>query len=144
MWLAWKIRRLSRRRAGETAAARLPGLIRHGDPAEVRAAALQRLVELRGPAALEPALAALGDGDPSVRLAAAQALGSLGADAVPRLREAAMGWPRPAAEAALVGLVATRSPAGARALAEIARDHPDETVRRLADLALTRRLGEPH
>jgi hypothetical protein len=132
------------RHASQPAADALSGLVRHGDPAEVRTAALERLVGLQGSAALEPTLSALADREPSVRLAAAQALGSLGADAVPRLRDVAMDWPRPASEAALVGLMATRSRAGAQALAEISKTHPDETVRRLADLALNRRLGERH
>ncbi len=113
-----------------------------GDPApEVRSAALGRLVTLTGPAALETVLAAFGDREAALRSQAAELAAGLGADAVPRLREVALGWPDPAPETAVLSLRLTGSPAAAQALAELAEAHPDARIRALAALAIGRPLG---
>ena len=110
----------------------------------MRAAALTRLLALRGEAALEEVLGTLADPDPSVRMAAAQGLGSLGAVAGPRLRDVVEGWPQPAPQAAVwaLRLIATRE--AVAALREIAATHPDDATRTLAEIAIGKPLGDRH
>jgi hypothetical protein len=126
---------------GPEAQAELVRLLRRDPAAEVRCAAVARLVEIAGESALEPALAALSDPEPSVRMASAQALGDLGAGVVARLRETAFQAETQAAEAAVVAITLTHSREAERALSEIAKRHPDDSVRRLAGLAQDRRVG---
>jgi hypothetical protein len=115
------------------------------DPApEVRAAAVERLVAMQGSAALEDGLGALHDPEPRVRGAAARALGTLGASAVPGLRRAVDSSDLDAARAAVVALHLSGDPEAAAALAEIAESHRDESVRTLAAIALGRRIGHAH
>jgi hypothetical protein len=116
-----------------------------GDPAaEVRAAAVLRLVAIVGPAGLDGALGALHDREADVRGAAARALGTLGASAVPGLRQVVDGSDPEAARAAVVALHLTASDEAGAALVEIADSHPDESVRALAAVALGRKLGHTH
>ncbi len=116
-----------------------------GDPsAEVRAVAVERLVAIRGEAALDPALATLYDAEPSVRGSAARALGSLGARAVPGLRGVVDSGDPDAARAALVALHLTGTPEAKLALEEIAGSHRDEGIRALAEIALGREVGHTH
>lgn len=114
------------------------------DPA-VRAAALLRLRALLGAEALPVLLEGLADPEPAVRAAAARGAGSLGHEAVGSLRAVAFG--RDASDAARRAAVAGLRLAGASgrpALVEIARDHPDPGLRRLADLALGRLDTQAH
>ena len=108
---------------------------------EVRAAAIDRLVATSGGTALEDALGALHDPDPTVRGAAARAVARLGASAVPALRRTVDASDPDAARAAVVALQLTGDPEAAAALAEIAESHPDESVRTLAAIALGRKIG---
>ena len=136
----------ARQKEDEAAASGCERLLRllRDDPAPaVRAAAVTRLVELRGPEALEPALAALSDPDPGVRATAARQLASLGGIAVPRLHAVVDQGPGVSAQAAIAALHLT-GPSGRKALAEIAEQHPDPGVRRLAKLALGRLVADEH
>jgi HEAT repeat protein len=109
----------------------------------VRAAALERLVESEGLAALDRALFALDDADAGVRAAAMQAIGELGEPAVPELRAVVEHGSLEAARTAVGALRACGS-AGARALQEIADRHPDPSVRMLAGVAIGREIGHAH
>jgi hypothetical protein len=127
---------------GADSEARLADLL-HGDPApEVRVAAAQRLLELRGAAAIEPLLPALADPDGSVRGAALRALAALGDPAVAPLRRVADGGDEQAARSAVAALALSASPAAHAALVEIAAGSPDPSLRALADVALGRPIGE--
>jgi HEAT repeat protein len=117
------------------------------DPApEVRAAALETLIERRGSAALDSALPLLFDPDPLVTRTASVEISSLGSEAVPKLRrlleQRSFEQPRELAPAAFA--MAMAGPEGRRALGEIAAGHPDARIRRLAGLALGRLSGDPH
>jgi hypothetical protein len=119
----------------------LRSLIR-GDPAApVRSAALARLVKLQRTEALEDALAALADADAGVRAVAARRAGDLGNAAVSGLESVAYGTFEPCAgsldapRSAIAGLSRSGT-LGRRALAKIAREHPDESLRLLARIAL--------
>lgn len=115
------------------------------DPApEVRAAAAGRLAELGGQSALEPLLRGLADPEPSVRGASARWLAGLGEPAVPRLLQVVEGNDPEAASAAVVALGLSPAPEARTALAEISAAHPDESLRRLAQIALGRSLGDAH
>jgi HEAT repeat protein len=115
------------------------------DPApEVRRAALRRLSELDGARALEPILRAFSDRERAVRHEAAQLAAALGSEAVPRLREVALGWPAPAPETAVASLALSSAPEAQAALRELADAHSDPKVRGLAGLAIGRPLGEAH
>src|SRR4030095_7305224 len=95
--------------------------------------------------AVEDGLSALHDPEPSVRGAAARALGTLGGDAGGGAARA--GGSRnagAAARAAVVALQLTGSPEAAEVLAEIAESHRDESVRTLAAIALGRQIGHKH
>jgi hypothetical protein len=138
-------RRVAARFAGGSDAPRRLARVLRDDPdPAVRRGAIERLVELRGEEAVVPVAAGLYDAEPEVRSAAARALGSLGAPAVPELRRVAEGGDPSAAQAAVAGLLLSDSAEGGRALAEIAESHPDEGVRALARVALGRPLGHTH
>jgi hypothetical protein len=120
-------------------------VLAQGDPAaEVRSAALRRLAQLEGLGALEPLLRAFSDREASVRSDAAHLAADLGADAVPRMREVALGWPSPAPETAVVALRWSSAPQAVEVLRELADAHPDPAVRGLAALAIGRPLGDAH
>jgi HEAT repeat protein len=117
------------------------------DPApEVRAAALETLIERRGSAALDSALPMLFDPDQRVTRTASLGIASLGSEAVPKLRrlleQRPFDQPRELAPAAFA--MAMAGPEGRRALVEIAARHPDARVRGLAELALGRFSGDSH
>jgi HEAT repeats len=106
------------------------------DPApEVRSAATTFLVVTRDPAALAAGYDALFDRDAAVRLAAGRALGALGDETVPHLRELALGRSMPDASGPL-GALAFGGPEGQAALIELSLSHPDEKARGLAKLLL--------
>ena len=136
-------RRVGARAADATLADRLPRLLRIDPDAGVRAAALTRLVELEGVAALDRVLFALGDPDPSVRAVAMQEVGGLGGEAVPSLRAVVDGGATDAALGAVGALRATGGE-GRHALVEIAASHPDASVRQAAEIALGRPIGHRH
>jgi hypothetical protein len=125
------VRSLSGARARE----RLLALSKNDPAPEVRAAALQRLVDVGGAAAAEDASAGLFDPDRSVRGAAAVALGKVGEPAVPTLLRLAMTRTGDAASGPVVAL-SLAGPAGAKALVEVARSHDDPEVRKIALFAL--------
>ncbi|MEN8160016.1 MAG: hypothetical protein ABFS41_08100 [Myxococcota bacterium] len=120
---------------------RLASLVRSDPAAEVRSAALARIAALAGPDATNTVLAAFGDRAPALRREAAELAAGLGADAVPRLRDVALGWPDPAPETAVLALRLGGSPAAAAVLGELAQAHPDARIRALAALAIGRPLG---
>lgn len=106
-----------------------------GDPApEVRAAACA-LIATRDPTALAAGYDALFDRDANVRLAAGRALGALGGETVPHLRELALGRSTPDASGPL-GALAFGGPEGQAALIELSLSHPDEKTRGLAKMLL--------
>ena len=82
--------------------------------------------------------------EPSVRVAAATGLGSLGAAAVPELVAVVERGDPLAAQAAVTGLMLTDSAEGTLALGEIAAEHPDPGVRSLARIALGQEVGHRH
>lgn len=118
----------------------LAAIVRDDPAPEVRAAAVAALTARPDLAALEAASAGLFDPVPEVRAEAAERLGALGATAVPMLRALAFSHGSPDAAAPLAALERAGA-AGRAALAEVAETHPDERVRRLADVALGRPLG---
>lgn len=119
-------------------------LIRTDPDAAVRSAAIERLLELDGKAALPRVAAGLYDRERDVRMTAAQGLGALGADSVSELQRVAEVGDREAAQAAVVGLMLTKSAEGTEALGQIAEEHPDETIRTLARVALGQPIGHTH
>jgi HEAT repeat protein len=92
---------------------------------------------------LDRVLFALDDPDPAVRAAAIAQIGGLGESAVPELRAVIDGGSVEAARTAVAALRACGNP-GARALQEIADDHPDASVRAIAQVALGRPIGHRH
>jgi HEAT repeat protein len=104
----------------------------------VRAAALERLAELRGAAAADVLALALADPEPPVRAAAVQGLGALGDAAVPELRRALDGSDPVAARSALAALSISPGAQARALLVEIADSHEDADLQRLAALALGR------
>jgi hypothetical protein len=79
-----------------------------------------------------------------VRVTAAKQLGSLAASAVPELHRVAEGNDLDAARAAIAGLMWSGTDEGNEALRELAAEHPDDSVRMLADIALGRKTGDRH
>jgi hypothetical protein len=140
-----RYRRVAARSAsGEGADDVLRSLLRSDPAPSVRASAIERLVELRGEAAIAPVAGALYDPEPGVRVTAARQLGALGENAVPELRRVAEGNDLDAARAAIAGLMWSGAGAGHDALVELAAEHPDDSVRMLADVALGRKTGHGH
>ncbi len=134
--------------SGSNAAATLRRLLASDPAPEVRAAAMSRLVALADSEALVLGLTALADVDPLVRSAAARGAASFGAQAVTGLRSVAYGTFEPCAgsEEAPRSAIASLSLTGAegrKALNEIARRHPDESLRMLAGIALGE-MGRVH
>jgi hypothetical protein len=87
---------------------------------------------------------ALYDPESGVRVTAAKQLGSLAASAVPELHRVAEGNDLDAARAAIAGLMWSSTDEGNEALRELAAEHPDDSVRMLADIALGRKTGDRH
>jgi hypothetical protein len=129
---------------GPTAVPTLERLLRRDDAPAVRAAAGERLAELRGEAALEPLLGALADPAASVRGTAARLLGAQGEPAVAPLRQVIDGNDPDAASAAVVALGLNPAPGARAALREIATGHPEARVRKLAELSLGGAIGHEH
>ncbi|MEO8602113.1 MAG: HEAT repeat domain-containing protein, partial [bacterium] len=119
---------------GGLAERRLPALARADSAPEVRIAAIAGLTAAHTVWGVDGCLPALADADPSVRSAAARALGGLGAAAVPALEDAARGVPALAPGA--VAALALAGPSGAAALRRLAQNGPNESLRALARLAL--------
>lgn len=123
----------ARRAAGTPLEARAAELARRDPAPIVRAAAVGALVGTRQPKGIELAFDALSDSAPEVRGAAAQGLGAIGPEVVPRLLALAQGTSGPTAAGAITAL----SYAGAEgrdALHEIGESHPDPATRQLARL----------
>jgi hypothetical protein len=127
--------------AGLEQQGRLASLARSDPAPEVRKAALARLTTLMGADALDTILAAFGDRDAGLRADAAGLAAGLGAPAVPRLREVALGWPDPAPETAVLALRLSGAAPAAEVLTELADQHPEPRIRALAALAIGRPLG---
>jgi hypothetical protein len=125
---------------------RLRALMQDDPAPEVRAASLETLIERSGSAALDAVLPLLFDTDDLVTRAASLSIASLGSEAVPGLRQLveqrSFDQPSELAPAALA--LAMAGSEGRRALGEIAANHPDARVRRLAGFALGRFSGKPH
>lgn len=108
----------------------------NADPSPaVRMAALEAEIATGSPAALEAGFVALDDPEPDVRLAASQALGSRGAEVVPRLREMALARSGKRASGPL-GALAFAGPDGQAALLELSHTHPSADTRGLARMLL--------
>jgi len=134
----------ARNASGANAHDTLRALIRRDPSAAVRVSAIDRLVELRGEEAIPTVADALRDSQPAVRASAARKLGALGAAAVPELQRVVEANDADAARAAVVALALTGTAEGTAALAEIADGHPDESLRKLARVALGGDLGHTH
>ncbi len=138
-------RRVAARHArGPGADATLERLLRSDPSPEVRAAAAERLAELRGDAAMDPLLGGLSDTAPTVRGVAARHLAGMGAPAVVRLRRVVDGNDPEAARAAVVSLGLSPTAEARTALLEISETHPEPDLRSLAKLALGAPLGHEH
>ncbi|MEE8311914.1 MAG: HEAT repeat domain-containing protein, partial [Candidatus Binatia bacterium] len=122
---------------------RLAAVAREDASPLVRSAAVARLVEDFGVAAIDDVLPSLADPDDGVRTAAAAKIGSLGAPVVPRLVAIIDDGSARARDGAVVAL-SFAGPDGTVALQRIAADHPDERTRKLAGLALGRFPGHEH
>lgn len=122
----------------------LRSLLRSDPAPSVRASAIERLVALRGDAAISAVAGALYDPEPGVRGSAAKQLGGLGAAAVPDLQRVAEGNDVDAARAAVAGLMWTGSEEGREVLRALAEEHTDGSVRLLANVALGREAGHVH
>jgi hypothetical protein len=121
--------------SGPEADATLTRLARSDPAPEVRARAIERLVERRGEESIDSVLPGLSDPEASVRGAAVRGLGSLGAPAVPALKRVIED------DDALAALAINGSPDARAALLHVAGTHPDETLRTLAEIALGRPVG---
>ena len=128
---------------GPKAVAKLRTVVRDDADPTVRATAVTRLVALEGGAALADATRALGDPAPQVRQAAVRAAASLDPEAVEPLRDVALGNRPDAARAALAAL-SLMGDEGHVALAALALEHPDESMRALARLAIGQDIGHQH
>lgn len=134
----------ARHARGEGAEKALAYLMRSDPSTDVRAAAVTRYVELGGKGAVGPATSVLYDPDLSVRAAAARAVASQGAAAVPYLVDVVERGDPNAAQAAVAGLRFTNTREARDALQTIIDEHPDSGVRMLAELALGRPVGHKH
>jgi hypothetical protein len=119
---------------GSLAERRLPQLLRQDPDPAVRAAAAVALAESHTVWGLDDAIPALADSDPQVRSAAAQALGALGAPAIPTLESVARS--QPAAARGAITALALAGPQGVAVVRQLAEDHPDTRLRAYARLAL--------
>jgi HEAT repeat protein len=119
---------------GALAERRLPQLLRQDPDPAVRAAAAIALAESHTLWGLDDAIPALADPDPQVRSAAAQALGALGAPAIPTLESVARS--QPAAARGAITALAMAGPQGVAVVRQLAEDHPDTRLRDFARLAL--------
>jgi hypothetical protein len=128
---------------GPDADERLASLVTRDDAAEVRSTAVRELVSRQGIEAVDQVLPALGDRAPEVRVATAEALSSLGDPLVPRLRKVLDDGSREAGAAAILALTRMGRP-GATVIRDVAENHPDEKLRKLAKLALGTPLRPPH
>ena len=137
------LREVVARHAPASEASALAVLAGSAEPSHrVREAAVGRLATV----AFDPVVvvAALGDGHPAVRLAAANALAARGDSEVPTLRRVAFeGTPREQ-QTAITGLRIWGSAAAAAVLQEIVETHPSEGMRLMAGVALGEPLGEVH
>jgi hypothetical protein len=132
-----------RRSADALSADQLAELVRSDPAAEVREAALTRVLERDGLAALPAATPALFDSEPRVRGEAARRIAELGEGAIPTLERLANESHGNAALGPLAAL-SLAGPEGTRVLRAIAAGHPDESVRRLALLALGKLPADRH
>ncbi|TFH23144.1 MAG: hypothetical protein E4H03_06845 [Myxococcales bacterium] len=128
---------------GVNATLRLTAVAREDASPLVRSAAVARLVDDFGVAAIDDVLPSLADPDDGARTAAAVKIGSLGAPVVPRLVAIVDDGSVRARDGAVVAL-SFAGPDGTVALQRIADDHPDERTRKLAGLALGRFPGHEH
>lgn len=125
----------ARASAGTPQAARALSMARSDPAPEVRIAVVEALIPAQAPGSLEAGYAALFDREPTVRVAAAQAVGKLGADVVPRLRELALARSGRDANGPL-GALAFAGAEGQGVLLELSQTHPDENTRGQARLLL--------
>jgi hypothetical protein len=128
----------ARHASGPEAEPLLRDRVRSDPDASVRAAAVERLAELRGAAAADVLALALADPEPPVRAAAVQRLGALGDAAVPELRRVLDGGDPVAARSALAALSISPGSQARALLVEIADSHEDADLQRLAGVALGR------
>lgn len=121
--------------AGTAEQARAVDAMRLDPAAVVRATAAEFAIATDDPSAVNAGYAALFDRDPAVRLAAGRALGKLGSETVPHLRELALERSGDAASGPL-GALAFAGPEGQAALLELSHTHPEESARGLARMLL--------
>jgi hypothetical protein len=134
----------ARHAEGASAYAELRELLAEDPAPEVRAAALERLVELEGSDAVSAIANALSDPEPSVRILASRRLAALGAPAVTELRRVVEGNDLEAARAAIAGLAFAGRPEAMEALRDFAANHSDESIRAFARIALGGDIGHNH
>lgn len=120
--------------SGNAVERRLPALVRDDPDPRVRAAAAITLAATRTAWGVDGCVPALADTDPSVRAAAAQALGALGAAAVPQLDDVAR--TRSAEARGALTALALAGPSGEQALRRLSVELADPKLRAFARLAL--------
>lgn len=130
--------------AGPKARERLRTMTLHDGSQAVREAALVRLVELEGAAALDVALRGLDDSGPRVRLAAINALASFGPETLNDLRVTIDRGSPEARKAAVVAVSMMEGEEAREELERLAEQHSDPAVRAVARITLGRPLDEEH
>lgn len=101
----------------------------------VRILAINKVFQLYQIDALDDVLPLLGDPDDKIRAAAAKGSGGLGAPAIPRLKEVALGDNFRAAQGAVLAISLTGK-AGMETMGDLAHNHPDKRIQALAKFTL--------
>ncbi len=122
---------------GITVEDRLPQMMTSDPDPNVRATAVEQILERRGAAAVSQCLGTLGDRDVTVRERVATALARVGPGIVPAVEQIAMGSGSEQSEGAVLTLEKLGS-AGVESLRRISSQHPEKRIRMLAELSLGR------
>lgn len=129
--------------SGEKGIQQIRHLLRWDPDPGVRAAAVQRLLQLESSRGLDDAIRSLEDPASEVRLTAIRAISALDPEAVGELEYVVKTGSTEGARSAIV----TLSMMGVEAhelLLEISEQHPDKSVRALAGIAVGKPLGHTH
>lgn len=129
--------------SGQGGRERIRHLLRWDPDPAVRAVAVKRLLELEGADGLSDAIRGLDDPVPDVRLASMRAIATLDPEAIRDLEYVVDSGSKEGARSAVV----TLSFMGAEAhqlLLKISEQHPDESLRALAGIAVGKPIGHTH
>ena len=129
--------------SGEKGRQRIRYLLR-GDPEPaVRAAAVQRLLQLEAERGLDDAVRTLDDPSPEVRLAAMRSIAKIDPEAISELEYIVESGTEEGQRSAIVTLSMMGKEAH-QLLLQISEQHPDESLRTLAGIAVGKPLGHVH